>query len=73
MTWNYRVLNHGDQFAIHEVYYDESGVAVSFTEKPSFPRGKDFEALSEDFQRYSSAFEKPVLWVGDGDKLVEQN
>lgn len=25
MTWNYRIIDHGDHLALHEVHYDAAG------------------------------------------------
>lgn len=34
MAWNYRILDHGDHFALHEVYYDAAGTPNGWTERP---------------------------------------
>jgi len=33
MTWNYRILNHGTHYALHEVYYRD-GKPASYTAEP---------------------------------------
>lgn len=33
MTWNYRIIDFGDHFALHEVYYEKDGKTVkAYTE-----------------------------------------
>lgn len=67
MTWNYRVLKAGDQFAIHEVHYDdENGRITGYSNLPAYPRGDTFEDLVDDIRRYESAIERPVLHEKDG-------
>ena len=35
ITWNYRILRHEDRtFALHEVYYDETGEPRAYTAEP---------------------------------------
>lgn len=34
MSWNYRVLDHGTHFALHEVYYDDAGAVRHWTVEP---------------------------------------
>ena len=33
-TWNYRIIDHGDHYALHEVHYDDDGVAKLWTDEP---------------------------------------
>ncbi len=41
MTWNYRIVDHGDWFGLHEAFYDEGG-ATSWTADPiTFACDKD--------------------------------
>ena len=35
MTWNYRILDHGDHLALHEVHYDAVGNPASYTNSPA--------------------------------------
>lgn len=35
MKWNYRVMDFGDHFALHEVFYSEGG-GISWTESPIY-------------------------------------
>lgn len=42
MTWNYRIIDHGDWLGLHEVHYDEAGVPRSYTADPvSFVDSKE--------------------------------
>ena len=34
MTWNYRLIRHGEYVALHEVYYDGGGKVTSWTADP---------------------------------------
>jgi hypothetical protein len=75
MSWNYRVLKHEraeDDFyyIIHEVYYDKSGNATSWTVDAVQPWGENMEELELSMKHYNSALDKPVLLVS-GDKLIE--
>ena len=75
MAWNYRILEYGEDegFALHEVYYDETGIPNGWTEKPVWfacfaeegPEGvaKSLEMALADARKH------PVLKVL-GDKLV---
>lgn len=35
MTWNYRVLDHGTHWAVHEVYYHDDGSVMAWEEEPA--------------------------------------
>jgi hypothetical protein len=61
MTWNYRVMQHADQFAIHEVFYKPDGSVEGYTQTPVFPRAESLEELRQELERYSSALDEPVL------------
>lgn len=84
MSWDYRIVQtqetSGEQFfAAYEVYYDDQGRPISRTLKPSFPSGETLEELSEDFEYYRRALDKPVLadedfthdWQIDPDDLED--
>lgn len=67
MSWNYRVIRHVDKktkevwHAIHEVYYDESGRADSYTADAVYPQGETLEELREAMLLYVQAMQLPVL------------
>jgi hypothetical protein len=61
MPWNYRVIQRGDEAAIHEVLFRPDGSIEGWTEQPVFPRGETVEELREDLKRYSRALSEPVL------------
>lgn len=72
MTWNYRVVKYDEQansqseyFAIHEVYYNEDGNIVSWTENPIVPCGDTPEGLEISIISMLSAFNKPVISLKD--------
>lgn len=62
MTWEYRVVKMNDDLGVYEVYY-EDGKIVSYSLRPTSPRGESIEAIKEDFERYSAAFDKPVIEI----------
>lgn len=59
--WNYRVVLRHEQFAIHEVFYDDDGGIAGMTEEPVFPRAQTLEELRSELLRYTSALDEPVL------------
>lgn len=55
MTWNYRVLKqrHKDgswSYGVHEMFYDERGKPIAFTEDPVGPGGTSLRELHEDLR-----------------------
>lgn len=60
-TWNYRVMQSGDEFAIHEVFYAEDGSVQGCTETPVFPRAESAQALRDELAHYALALDAPVL------------
>ncbi len=79
MTWDYRVIvtsgeraslaevraEEYEEWAIHEVYYDDEGKPDSYTENPSSPEGETEEELLRDAVAYMAALAKPVLTPED--------
>jgi hypothetical protein len=63
--WNYRVVAKDDQFAIHEVFYDDAGDVAGCTEDPVFPHGETVEELRDAITRYGEAIDKPPLLFTD--------
>lgn len=70
MTWNYRVFQIGDQFEIHEVFYDEDGSLKSYTEVAVFPRAETKAGFLSDFERYGEALNKPILGFDETGEIV---
>lgn len=33
--WNYRIIDFGTHFALHEAFYDDEGTPYAFTETPA--------------------------------------
>jgi hypothetical protein len=71
MPWKYRVIQRGDEAAIHEVFYRAVGSIEGWTEEPVFPRGDTIAELREDLARYSRALSEPVLVETKNDTLEE--
>ena len=64
MTWNYRVAkDRSDFYGIVEVYYDEQGKALSYTDFIDPNHWEDAEDLKSTLERMLKAFEQPVLEV----------
>ena len=61
MSWNFRVIERDGEFAIYEVFYDDSGAPIGHTEAPVFPHAESFSDLVEEVKRYSEALQKAVL------------
>lgn len=61
MSWNYRVVEHAGEFAIHEVFYDDTGKVTGWTETPVYPRAESVEDLAQELARYAEALKKPVI------------
>ncbi len=61
MSWNYRVVERAGEFAIHEVFYDDTGRVTGWTETPVFPRAESIEDLAAELERYSEAIKKPAI------------
>ena len=41
MAWNYRIIDHGDWFGLHEVHYDNEGAPRSYAVEPEIATGKE--------------------------------
>ena len=60
MTWNYRVIRHGDEdYRVHEVYYSDKGVPESWTIESMDVVGespgeieKDLVVMLDDLRRH---------------------
>jgi len=67
-TWNYRVVDHGTHFALHEVYYTD-GVPTSWTTEPvTFvcdPEDGATGVQESLAMAAKSAIEHPVLLAAD--------
>lgn len=65
MSWNHRVVKHvvddAVHYTIHEVYYDDSGVPVAFSESAVPAFGETHEELTHCLINQLSALTKPVL------------
>lgn len=71
--WNYRILDHGDHFALHEVFYTPRGRPRSWTED-AITFGSDPEEGADGIigsleMALADARKHPVLRVR-GEKLV---
>ena len=75
MTWNHRVLRQTHRlggkdyvgFAVHEVYYDDTGEPTSWTADPVAVAGDTWREACDFHAIMGRAFALPVLEVvGDG-------
>lgn len=70
MTWDNRVIKKtgakGSEFyEVHEVFYDDEGKVIMYTEEPVSPFGLTVRELEEDYERIGEAFKAPVLEQAD--------
>ncbi len=67
--WNHRILAHeygGDiYFEIHEVYYDENSIAVSYTENPVSVGSDTIKGITWTLYKMLQCRKKPILWAGE--------
>jgi len=64
MSWNYRIVCYkdGSGYGLHEVYYDEDGVADGMTEKPiSFSFDKSEEVIKAIEMALKDCKERPIF------------
>lgn len=70
MTWNYRIVRerneHGDTFALHEVYYNQRGKITAFSQHEIAPFGETLPELLADVKHMLEAWERPVLTLRNG-------
>jgi len=60
-SFNYRVMRHGDEFAIHEVFYDENGNVNGWSLDPLSVFSQSVEDLRHELGLYLLALDKPVI------------
>ena len=68
MTWNYRIIDHGDRLALHEVHYDAAGIPASYTKNPATfvsDPGHCDEIAAALKMALADALNRPVLSVAD--------
>lgn len=75
MSWNYRVLktkdvDGSDFWAVHEVYYDDTGRVETWTESHVYPSGENWAELSRDVGAYAKALMQPALDVTSGQAVA---
>lgn len=69
--WNYRVIkryypvSEDYTYNVHEVYYTDGDVPVSYSSLPVKPQGSTLEELKADLERFQAALSKPVLTEED--------
>lgn len=75
MVWNYRVMRHKSDadghgemlYAIHEVFYDETGKVTTWTQDPcGSPMGETPEEMSRDLVQILAAISEPILDAANG-------
>ena len=71
--WNYRVVESFDQteYFIAEVYYDGDATHGWVDTGHDGLRWDDYEDLKGSVELIQKAFDKPLLRVVEGDRLVE--
>ena len=68
--WNYRIIKKGGVFGVYEVYYDNEGKVVCYTERPVSPGGDTLEEMKQDFKRYKKAFKEEVIDMDKEEKEI---
>lgn len=73
MTWDYRILNHGTHFALHEVYYSRIGKPINWTTNAiAFEGDTPEEVLTGMRTALAGAAAKPTLRIiANSEELVE--
>lgn len=66
MSWNYRVMKRKNEsgdydFGVHEVYYDENGNVISWTEKSIIPVCPSEEGLAHELSLMLDALKQETL------------
>lgn len=68
MGWNHRILAHKHNrevyLQIHEVYYDEKGKPVGYTENPVSIGSETVKGITWILNRMLDCRNKPILWAG---------
>ena len=62
MSFNYRVVRQGEEFAVHEVFYHEDGTVAGWTD-PLSVTAPTVDDLRFELEKYLRALELPVLQV----------
>ena len=69
MSWNYRVVQHGESkdshFAVHEVFYDESGNITHWTADPINITGEDLDEVKDVVVQIAKDISLPVLLASE--------
>lgn len=75
MAWEHRIIEHDTvknvYFAIHEVFYDEAGKIVSWTEKPVDIIGDSKEEVIKIVKMMLEDSYKPVLSEAKLSELIK--
>ncbi len=76
-TWNYRIVeDRNGSLSIHEVYYDDMGVATDWTSEGVPPYGETMMELNTAFNMMQEAFYEPILKEvknDDSDPTLEEH
>lgn len=72
MNWNYRIIERGGRYGIHEVFYDNDGRIMSWTEEPiDLVRG-NAKQLRGDLKHMVADMKRPVLHEAELLKRVKE-
>ena len=83
MTWNYRVVHKVykgvDEYAIHEVYYDDDGAPKLVTTNSISPYGNTYKEFIDDMAHYVAALGRPIIeyddidwWRGSAEEFLDE-
>ena len=67
MTWNYRLIQHEEEFiGLHEVYYREDGTISSWTDEPvSFGGTNQTEVIRQLYLALADVRKYPILHLSE--------
>lgn len=82
MSWNYRITTrlythkylHDPEtlYEIREVYYDENGDIVSFSEQPDII-GHSLQEVKDTLRRMIECCDKPIIDYNSGEEIQDRN
>lgn len=65
MHWNYRVIVKNEEYAIHEVFYDDVGNIIAYSQSPIEFVAENMAELKNQLQWFQEALEDTPLTPDD--------
>ena len=63
--WNYRIIIKNEEYAIHEVFYDDMGNIIAYSQSPIEFVAESMEELKNQLQWIQEALEDVPLTLDD--------